>query len=114
MAALNPKDPNDNKNIRDLFSANIAAFFREIIEPVRYVLANLVVSVAFLLASELIFNVINLTAADLKKRVEFVGWMLDGAQFVSLLATLALFVINTVIDFIVQWKLMHKSILSGK
>jgi len=90
------------KGIRETFAENLLALLRDVIVPIRNVIANLVISVSFLLASEVIFRVIELTSSDLKSRIEFISLLLDGAQVVSFIATVGIFVVSTISDFLTQ------------
>ena len=88
-------------------SSNFLKLFQEVIPLFRIILSNLIVALSFILAGELIFWVIAITATDIRTRIEFIGWLLDGAQVTSFIATISIFVISIIADFVIQIRLVR-------
>ena len=100
----------DNKPqpIRSLLTDNFYQFIRDVIVPIRVIMAVFFVFLVFLIAEQVLFLIFDWLARDIKTRVAFVGWVLDGVQVVSIVAVSVYFIYSTITNLQSQWHIASK------
>ena len=84
---------------------NFYQLVRDIITPIRVILSVFIVFVVFLIAEQILFAVFVWQVQDIRDRVPFVGWVLDGVQVFSIIAVSVYFVYTTVTGLQSQWRI---------
>jgi hypothetical protein len=101
-----PKQPQSKlahqQSFKMLLKSNFHQLIRDIIVPIRVIFSIFIVFVMFLIADQILFSIFVWQVQNIKSRVPFVGWVLDGVQVFSILAVSIYFTYSTIAGLQVQ------------
>jgi hypothetical protein len=90
------------QSFKMLLKSNFHQLIRDIIVPIRVIFSIFIVFVMFLIADQILFSIFVWQVQNIKSRVPFVGWVLDGVQVFSILAVSIYFTYSTIAGLQVQ------------
>jgi hypothetical protein len=105
----NPEQPQQRlvhqQSFKMLLKNNFYQLVRDIIVPIRVILSVFIVFVIFLIADQILFSIFVWQVQDIKSRVSFIGWVLDGVQVLSIVAVSVYFIYSTINGLQTQWRI---------
>jgi hypothetical protein len=111
MANENPtgtKSSRETTSIKQILTRHLRLLVEDVVVPLRVIVATSVIFILFLVADQIIFYIIDLISSDIKSRVPFVSWLLDGVQVLSLIAVSVYFVISGINNLHTQFRVASK------
>ena len=95
-------------SISSLLAEHFYHLIRDIIIPIRVIISVFIVFLIFLVVDQLLFLVFDWLCRDIKTRITFVSWLLDGVQVVSIVAVSICFIYNTITSLQSQRQIASK------
>ena len=103
---LQSRVPNDSKkSFQLLVQNNFYELLKDILVPVRVILATFFVFFAFLITDQALIWVFERLTQSIRLRSPFISWLLDGAEISSTISIAIYFVISGISNLRAHWQI---------
>ena len=110
----NPKSPRTDipsstpTSLKVLLRNNLYEFVRDVVIPLRVIIATFVVFVVFLIADQMLFWIFEILTQDIRLRSPFLALVFDGVEISSAIGVAVYFLISGLLNLRTQWRISQK------